>query len=88
MLRAAGSASATQFDLMSDPNATCALGEPCWAALVTTYGFVKPIAAGFDHRNCWIAHETGPPTVLFTMALDVPDFIERATTLVDTVEFE
>lgn len=83
-----GTASATRFDLTSDPTATCALGDPCEAALVTTYGFVKPLTAGSDHRIWWIEHEAGPATVLFTMALDAPDFIERATALVATVEFE
>ena len=83
-----GSASATRFDLTSDPDATCALGQPCEAALVTSYGFVKSLASGFDHRIWWIEHEAGPATVMFTMALDSPDFIERATALVDTVEFE
>jgi hypothetical protein len=83
-----GTATATRFDLTSDPDATCALGEPCEAALVTSYGFVKPMTAGSDHRIWWVEHETGPATVLFTMALDAPDFIERATDLVETVEFE
>lgn len=82
-----GTASATRFDLTSDPAATCALGEPCEAALVTSYGFVKSLGARSDHRIWWIEHDTGPATVLFTMALDSPDFIERATALVDTVEF-
>ena len=83
-----GTASATRFDLTSDPTATCALGDPCEAALVTSYGFVKPLAAGSDHRVWWIEHEEGPATVLFTTALDAPDFIERATALVGTIEFE
>ena len=68
------------------PDATCALGEPCEAALVTSYGFVKPLAAGFDHRIWWIEHETGPATVFIAMALDDPDFIARATALVETVD--
>jgi hypothetical protein len=80
-------ASVTRFDLTTDPDATCALGEPCEAALVTSYGFVKPLAAGFDHRIWWITHDTGPATVFIAMALDDPDFIDRATTLVDTVTF-
>jgi hypothetical protein len=81
-----GGASATQFDLTKDPDATCALGEPCEAALVASYGFVKPLAAGFDHRIWWIEHETGPATVFIAMALDNPDFIERATALVETID--
>lgn len=81
-----GGLSATRFDLTADPDATCALGEPCEAALVTSYGFVKPLAAGFDHRIWWIEHETGPATVFVAMALDDPDFIERATALVETID--
>lgn len=79
-------ASVTRFDLTTDPDATCALGEPCEAALVTSYGFAKPLTAGSDHRIWWITHDTGPATVFIAMALDDPDFIDRATTLVDTVE--
>jgi hypothetical protein len=81
-----GGASATQFDLATDPDATCVLGEPCEAALVTSYGVVKTLAAGFDHRIWWIEHETGPATVFIAMALDDPDFIERATALVETID--
>ncbi len=81
-----GGASATQFDLTSDPDATCALGEPCEAAFITSYGLVKPLAAGFDHRIWWIEHETGPATVFIAMALDDLDFIEQATALVETID--
>jgi hypothetical protein len=81
-----GGASASRFDLTTDPDATCVLGQPCEAALVTSYGVVKPLAAGFDHRVWWIEHETGPATVFIAMALDDPDFIERAAALVETIE--
>ena len=81
-----GGLSATRFDLTTDPDATCALGEPCEAALLTSYGVVKPLAAGFDHRIWWIEHETGPATVFIATALDDLDFIERATALVATVD--
>jgi hypothetical protein len=81
-----GGLSAAQFDLTTDPDATCVLGEPCEAALVTSYGVLKPLAAGFDHRIWWIEHETGPATVFIAMALDDPDFIEQATALVKTIE--
>ena len=81
-----GGASATQFDLTTDPDATCALGKPCEAALVTSYGVVIPLAYGFDHRIWWIEHETGPATVFISTALDDPDFIERATALVETID--
>lgn len=80
-----GGAVATQFDLTSDPGASCALGEPCEAAFVTSDGFVKTLAAGFDHRVWWIQHETGPDTVFIATALADPDFIEQATTLVETI---
>lgn len=81
-----GGVAATQFDLTSAPGASCALGEPCEAAFVTSYGVVNPLAAGFDHRIWWIEHETGPATVFVATALDDPDFIERATALVETVD--
>ena len=81
-----GGAAATQFDLTSTAGASCALGEPCEAALVTSYGVVNPLAAGFDHRIWWIEHETGPATVFIARALDDPDFIERATALVETID--
>lgn len=83
-----GAASVTQFDLTTDPAATCALGEPCEATIVTSYGVTKPLAAGFDHRIWWIEHETGPATVFTATALDDPEFIERATAAVGTVDFD
>ena len=83
-----GGASATQFDLTTDPDATCALGEPCEAALVTSYGVVIPLAYGVDHRIWWIEHETGPATVFISAALDDPEFIERATALVETIDLD
>lgn len=82
-----GQASVTRFDLTAEPDATCGLGGPCEASLVTSYDFVKPLASGFDHRIWWITHDEGPDTVFVAMALGDPGFIERATALVDTVEF-
>ena len=84
--RELGSVSVTQFDLTSDPEVTCVLGQPCEATLVTSYGVTKPLAAGFDHRIWWVEHETGPATVFAATALHDPDFIERATALVETIE--
>ena len=81
------SASLTRFDLTTDPDATCALGEPCELALVTSYGVVDKLGAGSDHRIWWITHDTGPTTVFVVTALNDPEFIERATALVDTIEF-
>lgn len=82
-----GQASVTRFDLTTDPDATCGLGDPCEASLVTSYDVVKPLTSGFDHRIWWITHDEGPHTVFVAMALGDRDFIERATALVDTVEF-
>ena len=81
-----GGLSATQFDLTTDPDATCVLGEPCEAVLVTSYGLVKQLAGGFHHRIWWIEHETGPATVILAAALADADFIERATALVETID--
>jgi hypothetical protein len=78
--RALGDASITQFDLTTDPETRSG------AALITSYGPIAQLVPGFDHRIWWITHDDGPATLFIAMALGDPDFIDRATALVDTVE--
>lgn len=78
-------ATMTRFDIASTADEPCAADEPCEVAFITSYGLVKILAAGADHRIWWIEHGSGPDSVLFASALDDEEHLDRATAVVDTV---
>lgn len=75
-----GTATGVQFDLRTDPTSDCSDDDPCELSMLTTFGFVKPLQANSDHRIWWIDTDDGS-LVMVAMAVNNPEFIDRATEL-------
>lgn len=75
-----GTATGVQFDLTTDPTSDCSDDDPCELSMLTTFGFVKPLQANSDHRIWWIDTSDGS-LVMVAMAVNNPEFIDRATEL-------
>ncbi|MEE9417723.1 MAG: hypothetical protein V3V01_20765 [Acidimicrobiales bacterium] len=78
---------ATRFDIRIPSDALCTQADPCELAFRTSSGIVKRLSPTHSHRIWWIEEGAEGPSMIIAVAPHDHDFLNRATELLDTIEF-